>query len=125
LRLLRLAPAVQEMIGNEEISSGHARALLAFDSFAMQEKLARLIVRKGLSVREIENMAASTGAKTENGKAKASPGIDPNTRAAVLELERALGTRVKIAGNPKRGKIEISYFSAEDLNRIYDWIVRH
>jgi ParB family transcriptional regulator, chromosome partitioning protein len=125
LRLLRLAPPVQEMIGNEEISPGHARALLAFDSFATQEKLARLIVRKGLSVREIENMAASTGAKTEQGNAKASPAIDPNTRAAVLELERVLGTRVKITGNPKRGKIEISYFSAEDLNRIYDWIARH
>ncbi|HEV2350789.1 MAG TPA: ParB/RepB/Spo0J family partition protein [Terriglobia bacterium] len=124
LRLLRLSPSVQEMIGNGEISPGHARALLGFDSFAAQEKLARLIVHKGLSVRQIENMGASTGAKPDAGKAKAPPAPDPNTRAAVLELERALGTRVKIVGYPKRGKIEISYFSAEDLNRIYDWIVR-
>ena len=125
LRLLRLAPSVQEMIANEEITSGHARALLAFESFATQEKVAHLIVQKGLSVRQVENMAASTGAKSEPDRAKAAPAVDPNTRAAVLELERALGTRVKIAGSAKRGKIEISYFSAEDLNRIYQWIVRH
>ncbi|HLY62853.1 MAG TPA: ParB/RepB/Spo0J family partition protein [Terriglobia bacterium] len=124
LRLLRLAPSVQDMIANEEISSGHARALLAFESFATQEKLARLIVQKGLSVRQVENMAGSTGAKSEPGRAKTAPALDPNTRAAVLELERALGTRVKIVGHPKRGRIEISYFSAEDLNRIYQWIVR-
>jgi ParB family transcriptional regulator, chromosome partitioning protein len=124
LRLLRLAPPVQEMIGNGEISSGHARALLAFESYAKQEKLARLIVHKGLSVRQVENMATSTGEKPATGKAQAQPVPDPNTRAAVLELERALGTRVRIAGNPKRGRIEISYFSAEDLNRIYEWIVR-
>lgn len=125
LRLLRLAPPVQDMIANEEIRSGHARALLAFESFATQEKLARLIVKKGLSVRQVENMAASTGTKSEPGPAKTSTAPDPNTRAAVLEMERALGTRVKIVGNPKRGRIEISYFSAEDLNRIYEWLVRH
>jgi ParB family chromosome partitioning protein len=123
LRLLRLSPPVQEMVGNGEISAGHARALLGFDSFATQEKLARLIVQKGLSVRQIENMAGSTEVKQKADEAP-PPAVDPNTRAAILELERALGTRVKIVGNPKRGRIEISYFSAEDLNRIYQWIVR-
>jgi ParB family chromosome partitioning protein len=124
LRLLRLAPSVQDMIANDEISSGHARALLAFESFSAQEKLARLIVKKGLSVRQVENMAASTGTKSERGGGKTLATPDPNTRAAILELERALGTRVKIVGHAKRGRIEISYFSAEDLNRIYEWIVR-
>lgn len=124
LRLLRLAPSVQDMISNEEISYGHARALLAFESFATQEKLARLTIQKGFSVRRVENMAALAGPKSEPGRTKAPPAVDPNTRAAVLELERALGTRVKIAGTAKRGRIEISYFSAEDLNRIFQWIVR-
>jgi ParB family chromosome partitioning protein len=50
--------------------------------------------------------------------------VDPNVRAAALELERTLGTRVKILGDGRRGKIEISYFSAQDLTRIYDLIVR-
>ena len=62
--------------------------------------------------------------KPAPGKGKEAPAIDPNTRAAVLELERALGTRVRIVGNPKRGKIEIRYFSPEDLQRIYERIVR-
>ena len=56
--------------------------------------------------------------------ASEAPKLDPNVRAAVLEMERTLGTRVKVQGDEKRGKIEISYFSAEDLNRIYEWIVK-
>ncbi len=124
LRLLRLAHPVQEMIEKEEISSGHARALLGIDSTETQQKLARLILKRGLSVRQVEEMMASHGERPGQHKARSALTLDPNTRAAVLELERALGTRVKIVGNPKRGKIEISYFSAEDLNRIYEWIVR-
>lgn len=49
--------------------------------------------------------------------------MDPNTRAAARELERTLGTRVKIVGDQRRGRIEISYFSPDDLSRIYDLIV--
>jgi ParB family chromosome partitioning protein len=121
LRLLRLPPAVQDMIANGEISSGHARALLGLDSEAAQLKMAKLIVKQGLSVRQIE--MALRGRKPE-AKKPAAPSLDPNTRAAVLELERTLGTRVKIVGTEKRGRIEIRYFSAEDLSRIYDWITR-
>lgn len=123
LRLLRLALPVQQMIEKEEISSGHARALIGVDSPAAQEKIANLIVKRGLSVRQVESMVARLGEKPAPGK-EAAPAVDPNTRAAVLELERALGTRVKIVGNPRRGKIEIRYFSSEDLHRIYQWIVR-
>ena len=125
LRLLRLTPAVQEMITGGDLSPGHARALLGVDSTAMQARLARLILEKGFSVRQIENMIAMGEVKPGQKKAKGAAPIDPNTRAAVLELERALGTRVKIVGNAKRGKIEISYYSAEDLNRVYELIVRH
>jgi len=51
--------------------------------------------------------------------------IDPNTRSAALEMERALGTRVKIVGGETRGKIEISYFSAEDLQRLYELLTHN
>jgi len=125
LRLLRLPQAVQEMLASGEIAHGHARALLGLDSASAQTQLAKLIAKQGLSVRQVENMVALRGPKPAKGKATAgAPKLDPNIRAAVLELERTLGTRVKILGNGKRGKIEISYFSSEDLNRIYDWIVR-
>jgi ParB family chromosome partitioning protein len=124
LRLLRLPPAVQEMLSKDEITYGHARALLGLDSEAAQVRLASTIAERGLSVRQIENMVASRGMKPAAQKTVSKPPVDPNVRAAALELERTLGTRVKILGDGRRGKIEISYFSAQDLTRIYDLIVR-
>jgi ParB family chromosome partitioning protein len=124
LRLLRLPPAVQEMISKEEITSGHARALLALESESAQLQLAARIARQGLSVREVESFVASPEEKPAAQKEKPQPPVDPNVRAAALELERTLGTRVKIRGDGQRGAIEISYFSGQDLNRIYDLIVR-
>jgi ParB family chromosome partitioning protein len=125
LRLLRLAPEVQEMITQGEISSGHARALLGLDSAAAQIRLARLIVKQGLSVRQVENLVAVRGpSQRRKPGATEPPKLDANVRAAVLEMERALGTRVRIQGNEKHGKIEISYFSGEDLNRLYEYIVK-
>lgn len=122
LRLLRLPPPVREMLLKREISYGHARALLGLESEAAQIRLASLIVKQGLSVRQVENMVALQGAKPPLRKAASKPPVDPNVRAAALELERTLGTRVKILGDGRRGKIEISYFSAEDLNRIYEML---
>jgi ParB family chromosome partitioning protein len=124
LRLLRLPAEIQEMIRTGEISSGHARALLGLDSAAAQLKLAKLIVRQGLSVRQAEGLVAPASSGASKRGPKEAPRLDPNLRAAILEMERTLGTRVKIQGNEKRGRIEISYFSGEDLNRIYEWIMR-
>jgi ParB family chromosome partitioning protein len=125
LRLLRLPPAVQQMIVEGAISAGHARALLGLDSTTAQLHTAQVIVKQGLSVRQVENLVARHGSKPEKkSDASAAPKLDANVRAAVLEMERTLGTRVKVQGDEKRGKIEISYFSAEDLNRIYEWIVK-
>ena len=125
LRLLRLPPEVQQMIVEGAISSGHARALLGLESAAAQLQLANLIVKQGLSVRQAEALVAIRGPKPDKKKdAAEAPKIDANVRAAVLEMERTLGTRVRVQGDEKRGKIEISYFSAEDLNRIYEMIVR-
>jgi ParB family chromosome partitioning protein len=124
LRLLRLPSQVQEMLGNGQLSAGHARALIVVENPAQIIKLAKLIVAKGLSVRQTEDLVAGPTAKTSASASKPSARMDPNVRAAVLELERALGTRVKIVGNAQKGKIEIRYFSAEDLSRLYDWIMR-
>ena len=125
LRLLRLAPTIQEMISRSDISAGHARALLGLESATAQAQLAKMIVQQGLSVRQVENMVAVREAAPPSPKPEAAAAkVDPNTRAARIELERTLGTRVKIVGDEKRGKIEISYFSADDLNRIYEIIVK-
>jgi len=125
LRLLRLPPEVQRMIEERAISAGHARALLGLESETAQLRLAQLIVKQGLSVRQAENLVALRGSKSsKKNEGVDAPKLDPNVRAAVLEMERALGTRVKVQGDEKRGKIEISYYSPEDLNRIYEWIVK-
>jgi ParB family chromosome partitioning protein len=121
LRLLRLPQSIQEMVTNGNVSAGHARALLGVDSAERQGELARLIVKRGLSVRQVERMVASA---QSGQKPHRTPQLDPNTRAAALEMERALGTRVKIVGSDKRGRIEISYFSAEDLQRLYEFLRR-
>ena len=97
---------------------------LALDSGAAQLRLAARIAKQGLSVRTVENMVASRGEKPASPKSAAKLPTDPNVRAAALELERTLGTRVRIRGDGRRGAIEISYFSAQDLSRIYDLIVR-
>jgi len=124
LRLLRLPPEVQELISEGKISAGHARAVLGLPE-SVQGEVALAIVKHGWSVREVENRVAAAGREpAQKPDASPPPPLDANLRAAVLELERTLGTRVKIRGNEKRGKIEISYYSVEDLNRIYEFIVK-
>ena len=125
LRLLRLPAEVQQMLSEGVISAGHARALLGLESAEAQLRLAQLAVKQGLSVRQVENLVALRQSRTgKDQKASKEPKLDANVRAALLEMERTLGTRVRLQGDENRGKIQISYFSAEDLNRVYEWIVK-
>jgi ParB family chromosome partitioning protein len=124
LRLLRLPPEVQELISQGKLTAGHARAVLGLPE-SVQGEVALAIVKNGWSVREVENrVAASNREPAQPPDVPPAPTLDANVRAAVLEMERTLGTRVKIRGDDKRGKIEISYYSVEDLNRIYEFIVK-
>jgi ParB family transcriptional regulator, chromosome partitioning protein len=122
LRLLRLPLKIQQMIENKELTAGHARALLSVPDEAEQLRLAERIASHGLSVREAERMTSEGSRQEPVARAAEAPERKPdaNVRAAMLNLERKLGTRVRINGDGERGKIEISYFSAEDLNRIYE-----
>lgn len=124
LRLLRLPKGVQDMVASGQLSAGHARALLSLESPDRQCELAVRVVRKGLSVRKVESIVAlSQGEHKVRPSVRDAKQMDPNARAAALELERALGTRVKILGSDKRGRIEISYFSPDDLQRLYEYLV--
>ncbi len=125
LRLLRLPPEVQELLSRGDLTFGHAKAILGLATAGAQVKLAQRIAKEGLSVRQTETLVAIPDLKHEPKKPEEAPKLDPNVRAAMTELERVLGTRVKITGGGKRGKIEVSYFSAEDLTRIYDLIVKN
>jgi ParB family transcriptional regulator, chromosome partitioning protein len=122
LRLLRLPTELQDMVAQGDVSAGHARALLGLESADRQNELARLIAKRGLSVRQVESIVAK--AQSPSLAQKPARQVDPNMRAAALEMERALGTRVKIVGSEKRGRIEISYFSEEDLQRLYELLTR-
>jgi ParB family transcriptional regulator, chromosome partitioning protein len=126
LRLLRLAPKVQEYIAANKLTEGHARALAAIETQALQEEIAKVMIDRGLSVRQAEDLiAARPGGTGKKGKAKQQPSpVDPNVRAAVMELERTLGTRVRLVGSDARGHIEIKYFSAQDLTRIVEVILQ-
>jgi ParB family transcriptional regulator, chromosome partitioning protein len=124
LRLLKLPPEVQKLIDDKSITSGHARAILACSSPEEQSKLANRITKEGLSVRQAERLSSSHRSDHTSDSEPSAASPDPNTRAAVLEMERTLGTRVRIIGDDKRGRIEILYFSAQDLDRLYGLLAK-
>ena len=126
VRLLQLPRDVQQMIGSKQLSPGHARALLKFEDEDLQRELAIRCVREGWSVRQIEEFTRTDvglGARKTRGKNEPKP-LDPNVKEAISEMERVLGTKVRIVEKARgKGHIEIEYYSAEDLSRIYDLIV--
>ena len=118
LRLLKLPAAVRSALEDGSVSAGHARALLALPSAADQEKLAKEIVRRGLSVRAVEAQVA----KIQKGsvKKKNPRAADADTRDAELRLSRALGTRVEIRRKRRGGEVRISFFSEEELIGLFE-----
>jgi ParB family transcriptional regulator, chromosome partitioning protein len=123
LRLLRLPEPILSLIAKGELTAGHARPLLALTTEEDQIHAATIFLKHGLSVRQAEEWIARASTVSEAQPSPESKSEDPNIRSAITELERVLGTRVKILGTSERGKIEISYFSPEDLNRIYDLLM--
>jgi len=124
LRLLRLPQEIQDLISRGELTAGHARALLALATPEAQLHAANRILKDNLSVRQAERWVADRQKTPPPPTEAPAPQPDPNIKAALRELERALATKVKIVGTPDRGRIEISYYSADDLSRIYELIIR-
>jgi ParB family transcriptional regulator, chromosome partitioning protein len=126
VRLLQLPGDLQQLIAANKLSSGHARALLKFEDEQLQRQIAQRCVAEGWSVRQIEQFtkpAAPVDGIQPKKQNEPIP-VDANVKAAIEEMERMLGTRVRIvAKGPKKGQIEIEYYSDDDLNRIYDVIV--
>ena len=127
LRLLKLPAEVQILLAERKLSMGHARAILGLNFPEEQKALAEHAVKHGYSVRQVEQAVQDSPGhairKGEPAKSteKAKERADPNIAAAVAELESALGTRVRIVEkSDQRGRIEIEYYSQEDLNRLYE-----
>jgi ParB family chromosome partitioning protein len=126
LRLLRLPPSVQRRVAAGVLSAGHARALVAVDDPAQQERLAQRIVAEGLSVRSIEEMVA-LGEAGGNGRKPRRSGrtvMAPQAEEVANRLSDVLDTRVRVDLGRSRGRITIDFASAEDLQRIADLIER-
>src|SRR5215212_558237 len=124
LRLLRLPEDIQRMVEAEQISMGHARALLGVDEPEIQRKLAKEVSEKGLSVRQTER-AIKRIVEGEETEIITAIKEDPNFRAAEDKLRRKFSSKVHILVNQKSngGKIEIEFFDNNDLNRIYEIIM--
>ncbi len=123
LRLLKLPGDIQALLADHRLSMGHARALLGLPTPELQLEAAQRITSEGLSVRQVERLVQKMTEPREPKSAGEIP-LDANTRAALQELERVLGTRVRIVPkSDNRGRIEIEYYSVEELTRIYELIV--
>ena len=118
MRLLALPEEVLTMLEAGELSAGHARALLAIEDDAVKIEAAKLIVAKGMSVRQTEALAVSLGRKKEKEDKKPA-GIDYLALAA-KQLEDSLGRRVKMTEGKNGGKIEIDYYDADDREALMD-----
>jgi len=134
LRLFQLPPAIQRLVAEDQLSAGHARALLGTPDRAYQEALARRAVAETLSVREVEEAvrertALTPSAAAEDGTlpgAVASASSAPGRRLrppGILELEELLSdhldTRVKVDMGARKGRIVVEFSDLEDLERIY------
>ena len=121
IRLLRLPADVQLLVAERRLSMGHARAILGLSKPEHQTQLAEKAAAQGFSVRQVERLVKKINEPRDPSE---TPLQDPNIRAAVAQLETALGTRVRIVEkSDQRGRIEIEYYSQEDLQRVYELIL--
>ena len=120
LRLLKLPDEVQILLAEHRLSMGHARAVLGLSTAEQQIEIAEKAAAQGLSVRQVETLVQELTSDRQQGGKKKDRSQDPNVRAAVEELERVLGTRVRLIElSEQRGRIEIEYYSQAELDRLF------
>lgn len=131
LRLFQLPPSIQKLVAENQLSAGHARALLGTPDRSFQEGLARRVVADGLSVREVEEAVRQRqGGGVDDqelpaGGTESKSGLRP---AGLLELEQLLAshldTRVAVSMGARKGRVVIDFATLEDLERIYRAMVQ-
>ena len=127
LRLLKLPEDMQQALNKRELTPGHARAILSVINPADQRILFNRIMAGGLSVREAETLALdlNRGIRASGEKERKLPKQKmPELQEMEQKLLDSLGTKVQIKGTGKKGSIEISYFSMDDLERLYELLVK-
>jgi ParB family chromosome partitioning protein len=122
IRLLALPARVQDLLREGQVSLGHAKALAGLSSARQQVELAERIAAEALSVREVERLI-QRASKPLGGSPKAKPRPDVNVVDAEQRLQKALGTRVRIVTVGQGGRIELHFFSEEEMRRVYDLVL--
>jgi ParB family transcriptional regulator, chromosome partitioning protein len=123
IRLLKLEPTIQEWIEDGKLSAGHGRALLALADTQLRMRYAKRAARGGLTVRQIERLAARRSRGSSAAKIEA---LDANIRAALEELQRHLGTKVLLRQKTRMrpGQLVIEYYDDAQLMGIYDRLIK-
>ncbi len=119
LRLLRLPPEIKGLINDGRLSMGHAKAIVSLPTKKAQMEASRAVVKKGLSVRETEALCKRL-LETPSGQTKKQKPKDPDIAALEERLKRSMGTKVQIKHRGKAGKIEIEYYSLDELDRLLE-----
>lgn len=120
LRLLQLGPLAREAVRERRISMGHAKVLLGVEEPEVQETLVRRAVEEGLSVRSLEGVIEQQNAQRGAGKARESKRLSPDLKDVERSLAELFGTPVRLTVGEQKGRIEITFFGEEGLQRILD-----
>ncbi len=120
LRLRQLPEPIKLSINEGQLSMGHARALLGAENTAQQNVAWRAIVRKGLSVRQTEDLVKRLRSAAEAVERKKNGSEDRHLASVAESLSRRFGTKVEIKRRGKRGKLEIEFYNNDDLNRLLE-----
>jgi ParB family chromosome partitioning protein len=122
VRLLKLEEPIQQLLEDGRLSAGHGRALLAIADSQVRLELARRVARGGMTVRQVERLA-SRGAVQRHSPTPFQ--TDPNTKAALEDLQREYATRVLLhpKRGPKPGELVFEYYDDSDLTRLYDQLM--
>jgi ParB family chromosome partitioning protein len=121
LRILKLPDEIKVFINNDSISIGHAKVLLTLENRQKQIETAKEIIKRGLSVREAEALCKRLSQPIKPKKKKEKL---PEVADLENKLTRSLGTKVKINHKDKRGKIEIEYYSLDELDRLLEILLQ-
>ena len=119
LRLLNLSPAVMSLVEQKELSAGHARALLPLGEEKLQMEAAREVLKKSLSVRRTEQLAAKLS-RAPAVPVKEDPLAVNYASEAAEELSRLLGRKVRLQEGRRGGRIELDYYDAADREKLID-----
>ena len=121
VRLLSLPNEIQDMLRDGRLAAGQARPLLALEDTERQLELARRAVKRGLTARQLEELA---GDRKKPRAKRPSIASDPDTRAAAERLTRRLQTKVEIRRKGKGGTVRLHFHTEEELMRLYEFLLR-